>query len=58
VVLAHGAGSDVRDSYGPALDELARRHTVIGRTSRAPLPLPDAPLSLDALARTGTPRVR
>ncbi|MER5216268.1 alpha/beta fold hydrolase [Streptomyces sp. NPDC002838] len=52
VVLAHGAGSDVRDSYGPVLDELARRHTVIGPDypGSGDTPLPDAPLSLDALA--------
>lgn len=52
VVLAHGAGSDVRDSYGPVLDELARRHTVIGPDypGSGDTPLPDAPLSLDTLA--------
>ncbi|MFH9660185.1 alpha/beta fold hydrolase [Streptomyces sp. NPDC017248] len=52
VVLAHGAGSDVRDSYGPVLDALARRHTVIGPDypGSGDTPLPDGPLSLDALA--------
>ncbi|MCP9957577.1 alpha/beta fold hydrolase [Streptomyces sudanensis] len=52
LLLAHGAGSDIQDSYGPVLDELARRHTVIGPDypGSGDTPLPDAPLSLDALA--------
>ncbi|MFD4258363.1 alpha/beta fold hydrolase [Streptomyces sp. NPDC058534] len=52
VVLAHGAGSDVRDSYGLVVDELARRHTVVGPDypGSGDTPLPEAPLSLDALA--------
>ncbi|MYU24148.1 alpha/beta fold hydrolase [Streptomyces sp. SID8352] len=52
LVLAHGAGSDVRDSYGPVLDALAERHTVIGPDypGSGSAPLTDAPLTLDALA--------
>lgn len=30
LLLAHGAGSDIEDSYGPILETLAGRRTVIG----------------------------
>ncbi|MBB6174375.1 pimeloyl-ACP methyl ester carboxylesterase [Nocardiopsis mwathae] len=52
LLLAHGAGSDVQDSFGPVLDRLTRGNTVVGpdypgsgRTPSAP-----APLELDDLA--------
>ncbi|WP_432044650.1 alpha/beta fold hydrolase [Streptomyces asiaticus] len=52
LLLAHGAGGGIDANYGPVLDQLAERHTVVGpdypgagRTPRA-----DAPLTLDGLA--------
>ncbi|MDT0347570.1 alpha/beta fold hydrolase [Streptomyces litchfieldiae] len=52
LLLAHGAGGGIDANYGPILDTLAERHTVVGpdypgtgRTPRA-----DAPLTLDGLA--------
>ncbi|MFB9906967.1 alpha/beta fold hydrolase [Allokutzneria oryzae] len=52
LLLAHGAGGGIEPNYGPILDGLAERYTVVGpdypgtgRTPRA-----SAPLSLDALA--------
>lgn len=52
LLLAHGAGGEVRANFGPLIDELARTHTVIGvdypgsgATPRSP-----EPLSLDGLA--------
>ncbi|WP_433323083.1 alpha/beta fold hydrolase [Spirillospora sp. CA-294931] len=52
LLLAHGASSDVPDSFGPILDGLARHNTVVapnypgsGRTPRS-----EAPLTLDGLA--------
>lgn len=52
LLLAHGAGGGIDANYGPIMDVLAARHTVVGpdfpgsgRTPRA-----DGPLSLDALA--------
>ncbi|QIS23011.1 alpha/beta fold hydrolase [Nocardia terpenica] len=52
VLLAHGAGGGVRANYGPVLDALAERHTVIGAdypgTGESAPAL--APLELDALA--------
>ncbi|MGC5343001.1 alpha/beta hydrolase [Streptomyces sp. AM 4-1-1] len=52
LLLAHGAGSDVQDSYGPLLRRLSADHTVIGPDypgsgDVAPL---DRPLTLDTLA--------
>lgn len=52
LLLAHGAGSDIEDSFGPVLESLARRRTVIGPDypGSGENPLPDHPLTLDALA--------
>lgn len=52
LLLAHGAGSDVEDSYGPILESLASRRTVIGPDypGSGNNPLLDHPLSLDQLA--------
>ncbi|MCX5611520.1 MULTISPECIES: alpha/beta fold hydrolase [unclassified Streptomyces] len=52
LLLAHGAGSDVEDSYGPILESLAGRRTVIGPDypGSGNNPLLDHPLSLDQLA--------
>ncbi|MFE2523792.1 alpha/beta fold hydrolase [Streptomyces sp. NPDC059382] len=52
LLLAHGAGSDTEDSYGPILEKLAGRRTVIGPDypGSGDTPLPDGPLSLDRLA--------
>ncbi|WP_116213002.1 alpha/beta fold hydrolase [Streptomyces olivoreticuli] len=52
LLLAHGAGSDIQDSYGPILGELARRNTVVGPDfpGSGKVGLPDWPLSLDFLA--------
>ncbi|UCM89361.1 alpha/beta fold hydrolase [Streptomyces marincola] len=52
LLLAHGAGSDVEDSFGPVLGALAERRTVIGPDypGSGATPLPDGPLTLDALA--------
>ncbi|MEV2278062.1 alpha/beta hydrolase [Nocardiopsis sp. NPDC049922] len=52
LLLAHGAGSDVQDSFGPLLPALAERYTVVGADypgSGAQPPTDDA-LSLDLLA--------
>ncbi|GAA2390716.1 pimeloyl-ACP methyl ester esterase BioH [Streptomyces glaucosporus] len=52
LLLAHGAGGGIDANYGPVMDALAARHTVVGpdypgtgRTERS-----DTPLTLDALA--------
>lgn len=52
LLLAHGAGGGIDANFGPVMDTLAARHTVVGpdypgtgRTPRA-----NAPLSLDGLA--------
>lgn len=52
LLLAHGAGSDIQDSYGPILGELTGRHTVIGPDfpGSGKSPLPRGPLSLNLLA--------
>ncbi|MGW1075604.1 alpha/beta fold hydrolase [Streptomyces sp. NPDC002537] len=53
LLLAHGAGSDIQDSYGPILGELARTRTVVGPDfpGSGSVPLPgETPLSLDLLA--------
>lgn len=56
LLLAHGASSDIDDSFGPILDSLAAHHTVLapdfpgsGATPRATTPL-DADELADALA--------
>ncbi|MFJ7158620.1 alpha/beta fold hydrolase [Streptomyces sp. NPDC101118] len=52
LLLAHGAGSDVRDSFGPVIESLAQSRTVVGADfpGSGSTPLADGPLSLDALA--------
>lgn len=52
LLLAHGAGSDVQDSYGPLIDDLAEYRTVIGPDypGSGSTPLPGRPLTLDELA--------
>lgn len=52
LLLAHGAGSDVMDSYGPVAGLLAEHHTVVGPDfpGSGATPLPDGPLTLDQLA--------
>ncbi len=63
VLLAHGAGSDIADSFGPVTELLARRFTVVapdypgsGATPEQPVPLdPDALTDqlVDAADRAG-----
>ncbi|HYG05241.1 MAG TPA: alpha/beta fold hydrolase [Stenotrophomonas sp.] len=52
VLLAHGAGSTVNESYGPLLDTLAARHRVVGADypGSGASPAVEGPLSLDELA--------
>ncbi|MEV0703461.1 alpha/beta hydrolase [Saccharopolyspora sp. NPDC050389] len=57
LLLAHGAGSDIRDSFGPLIEPLAEEHTVVapdfpgsGNTPRARTPLTADGLA-DALVR-------
>ncbi len=52
LLLAHGAGSDIEDSFGPVLEELAARHTVVGPDypGSGKTPLPGRQLTLDELA--------
>ncbi|MFJ8015658.1 alpha/beta fold hydrolase [Streptomyces sp. NPDC096339] len=52
LLLAHGAGSDVEDSFGPILESLAAHRTVVGPDYQGSgiNPLPDRPLTLDGLA--------
>ncbi|WP_246018944.1 alpha/beta fold hydrolase [Saccharothrix australiensis] len=50
LVLAHGAGSDLDDSFGPVIDRLARAHRVIGADYPGSGANPRAPLTLDGLA--------
>ncbi|MFI6515826.1 alpha/beta fold hydrolase [Spirillospora sp. NPDC050679] len=52
LLLAHGAGSDIDDSFGPLLDGLARDRTVIAPhyPGSGPVPRSAAPLDPDALA--------
>ncbi|GGT19364.1 alpha/beta fold hydrolase [Streptomyces purpureus] len=52
LLLAHGAGSDVQDSYGPLIDDLTEYRTVIGPDypGSGSTPLPGRPLTLDELA--------
>ncbi|MFE5807341.1 alpha/beta fold hydrolase [Streptomyces sp. NPDC056491] len=52
LVLAHGAGSSVAGTYGPILEGLAARHTVVGvdYPGSGDTPRSTTPLSLDDLA--------
>ncbi|MFH7595259.1 alpha/beta hydrolase [Streptomyces racemochromogenes] len=52
LLLAHGAGSDIEDSFGPVIENLAARRTVVGPDypGSGDNPLPDVPLTLDMLA--------
>ncbi|MEV6394044.1 alpha/beta hydrolase [Streptomyces sp. NPDC051907] len=52
LALAHGAGSSVAGTYGPILDGLAARHTVVGidYPGSGDTPRSAEPLSLDDLA--------
>ncbi|MFF9195952.1 alpha/beta fold hydrolase [Streptomyces sp. NPDC014779] len=52
LLLAHGAGSDVQDSFGPVIASLAESRTVIGPDypGSGSTPLTDRPLNLDNLA--------
>jgi pimeloyl-ACP methyl ester carboxylesterase len=52
LLLAHGAGSDIEDSYGPVIESLARHRTVIGPDfpGSGRTPLPRDGLTLDRLA--------
>ncbi|MET9950595.1 alpha/beta hydrolase [Streptomyces sp. NPDC006339] len=52
LLLAHGAGSDVQDSFGPVIESLAQSRTVIGPDypGSGSTPLSDETLSLDMLA--------
>ncbi|MEV7521375.1 alpha/beta hydrolase [Streptomyces sp. NPDC091371] len=52
LLLAHGAGSDIEDSYGPVLESLGRHRTIVGPDypGSGNNPLPDRPLTLDRLA--------
>lgn len=52
LALAHGAGSSVAGTYGPILDGLAARHTVVGvdYPGSGDTPRAAAPLQLDDLA--------
>ncbi|MCK2240356.1 MULTISPECIES: alpha/beta fold hydrolase [unclassified Crossiella] len=50
VLLAHGVGSTIEDSFGPILDTLAREHTVIAQDYPGSGATPPEPLTLDSLA--------
>lgn len=52
VVLVHGAGGSAKGSWGPLAGMLARRYRVIApdNPGSGGTPLPDGPLSLDAVA--------
>lgn len=52
LVLAHGAGSSVNNTYGPILEGLATHHTVIGvdYPGSGDTPRATAPLDLDEMA--------
>lgn len=52
LLLAHGAGSSLAGTYGPVLDVLAARHTVVGidYPGSGDTPRSTTPLSLDDLA--------
>ncbi|MDT0445152.1 alpha/beta fold hydrolase [Streptomyces johnsoniae] len=52
LLLAHGAGSDIQDSFGPVLDALAKSRTLVGPDYPGSGTTPSAagPLTLDGLA--------
>ncbi|GAA2423558.1 alpha/beta fold hydrolase [Streptomyces coeruleofuscus] len=52
LLLAHGAGSSLAGTYGPVLEALAARHTVVGidYPGSGDTPRSTAPLSVDDLA--------
>ncbi|MCX4854269.1 alpha/beta fold hydrolase [Streptomyces canus] len=52
VLLAHGAGSSLAGTYGPVLEALAARHTIVGidYPGSGDTPRSTTPLSLDDLA--------
>jgi pimeloyl-ACP methyl ester carboxylesterase len=52
LLLAHGAGSSLANTYGPILEGLAARHTVVGvdYPGSGETPRSTAPLSVDDLA--------
>ncbi|MEU1011287.1 alpha/beta fold hydrolase [Streptomyces sp. NPDC005890] len=52
LLLAHGAGGGIEANYGPILEELAARHTVVGvdYPGTGATPKADGPLDLDQLA--------
>ncbi|MEU3712879.1 alpha/beta fold hydrolase [Streptomyces catenulae] len=52
LLLAHGAGSDIQDSYGPVIDRIAESNTVIGPDypGSGNTRLPEEALTLDGLA--------
>ncbi|WP_100838760.1 alpha/beta fold hydrolase [Kitasatospora fiedleri] len=52
LLLAHGAGGGIAANFGPIMDGLAARHTVVGvdYPGSGTTPLPAAPLELDDLA--------
>ncbi|TVZ76886.1 alpha/beta fold hydrolase [Streptomyces sp. BK340] len=52
LLLAHGAGSSLINTYGPILDQLAARHTVVGidYPGSGDTPRSTTPLSVDDLA--------
>ncbi|MEU2820832.1 alpha/beta hydrolase [Streptomyces bacillaris] len=52
LLLAHGAGSDIQDSYGPVIERLSAVSTVIGPEfpGSGNHPLPRDPLTLDGIA--------
>ncbi|GAA5072465.1 alpha/beta fold hydrolase [Nocardia iowensis] len=52
LLLAHGASSDIQDSFGPLVDRLAREHTVVGPDypGSGATPRAEKPLTADELA--------
>lgn len=52
LLLAHGAGSSLAGTYGPVLEALAARHTVVGvdYPGSGDTPRSTTPLSVDDLA--------
>ncbi|MFE9457116.1 alpha/beta fold hydrolase [Streptomyces californicus] len=52
LLLAHGAGSDIMDSFGPVLERLAEVSTVVGPEfpGSGNQPMPKGPLTLDGIA--------
>lgn len=50
LLLAHGVGSTIEDSFGPILPQLRRRHEVIATDYPGSATTPPEPLTLDRLA--------